>query len=694
MCLNDNEDMWVPCTSVTRTFDTDTSTQTITETSDTSPILITLTSTLRSHTSHTRLQQTILPTITSAETDESTLTVKSTRAEETKTHTSTPTGTPRPLSATSARTPTSSKSLGSSLVVEPSSTREHTSTREVDPSTRGAATVHSTHFESSHPTHTSTRLVSPPLQSILTSSFVIPTPFVVPSPSSTVSPTPAGIQGGALAGVIVGTILGVVGLLGLGAFIMKSLSGRRSHDLFEPRGGYQAASSGGSFGGRDNSGSGVEGRGAGGMSEAQTGSPLRSALRNQNMAGGGGGWSDASWNQAYAYTGVAVAAAAVATTANNQRGRHSGANERYADGGIHDGDTPDALPRRYADSGLGGPDSHYDTGISNHPYGNQDLRDIVSNSETQFDPYHDLPVRQDSVPVGGNITRHSAFTTTDVSLSPPGPTASYHSTPGSFITGHPVSTMHPPHTGVFLSTADGLSTTSFVASSINQPVQPPAPSNAYPNSAPYAYTGNSGAGGVAYQSPEPLTHSDIQRPPYWEGSVAAASVDSLPQHGNIPRYSAFTDAGNILSIGGSPYTSGIGSAPAPVVGGVVGEGVASQGPAAVTPTWNPVGVTEFGQNTIGSFSVQVDATAHISGSAAPDAPRNLHQGLTRLSTELASAEGRDIDAWSPRSASRASARPPRVGGPRMKPPRTPSSMSRLDSRRSLPPAYEERQGDF
>ncbi|KDN42700.1 hypothetical protein RSAG8_06657, partial [Rhizoctonia solani AG-8 WAC10335] len=413
MCLNVDQDMWVPCTSVTRTSDTDTLSQTITGASVTSPIFITVTLTPHTPTSQTPPPQTLFPTITRIESVESTLTVKPTRTEETETHTPTLTRPPHPSSATSIRT-SHGFTLGSSLVVKPSSTRqvESTSTREPPstretPSTREVGTTGaSTHFELTQPTSS---------QRILTSNFVIPTGSItIPSPSSTITTTPGGIQRGALVGIIVGSILGVVGLLGLGAFFMKSLSGHRSHDLFGPRGGYQAASGSGSVGGRDNGGSGGGGGGSGGMSEARNASPLRSALRNRNMVDGGGGWSDASWNQAY--TGVAVAAAAAATTANNQRGRDSEASGRYGEGGTPslDEDARDAVPQRYGDGGLTGPDSHYDTGISDHPYGNQDLRYLVSSSEVQFDPYHDLPVHQDSFPVGGNITRQSAYTTPEV----------------------------------------------------------------------------------------------------------------------------------------------------------------------------------------------------------------------------------------------------------------------------------------
>ncbi|CUA69642.1 hypothetical protein RSOLAG22IIIB_04018 [Rhizoctonia solani] len=709
MCFNEDLDTWIPCASVSRTSDTDTSSHTITETSNTRPIFITNTRTPYTPT-RTHLPQTLFPTGIDTELS---LTVEPTQTQGTETHTLTQTRPPHQSSVASISTSddftlTSSENPGSSPVVKPSSTRrvEYTSTREpqhtpqVHPTTtRNVETT----LEPTHSSVSSPLAQSPSSQRILTSSFTIPTGGVVtfPSPSSTITPIPSGIRSGTLAGIIVGSIIGVVGLLGLAAFLMKSFSGNRGHDLFGPRGGYQAAA-GGSIGGRDDGGNGNgNGGGAGGssgMSENRNDSPLRSALRNRNMVSAGG-WSDASWNPAYAYTGVAVAAAAAATTANNQRGRQSEPNGRYADGGIRDEDTPDAVPRRYADGGLAGPDSHYDAGTNNHPYGNQDLRQPISRSEVQFDPYHDLPVHQDPVPVGPNITRQSAYSSAGASLSPSGPAPSYHSTPGNLATGYPNLQLPQIDTGVFLSTAGGISTTSFAASSIDQPtgIQPPAPNNVYQNSPPHAYAGNNGIGGVATYQSQPFVPSDIQRPPYWESSIAAASVDSLPQHGNIPRYSAFTDAGNSLGVGSSSAlgfnnAAGIGSPPAPAL--ALGTGsMGAQSPSVVSPTWNPVGVTEFGQTVIGSFSAQADPTTCISDSGVPDAPRNLHQGLTRLSTELASTEGRDIDSASPRSASRASARPPRVSGPRMRPPRTPTSMSRLDSRRSLPPAYEERQID-
>lgn len=744
MCLDEDGNMWVPCRSATLTSDTDTFIQTITETSGTIPIFVTISRTPSTHSSYTRTDtppQTLFPTITSTETEQSTLTDGTTQIPQTETHISTQTETARPSSdanfgTSNGFTPTSQASLDSSQEVRPPSTWEtrpsstrdigHSSTREMEhPTTREVVTVGgTTDGESIEPTpaSTSTRIAQspPPPTIIFTSSFIVPSNggVILPAPSSTTTTTTTdGIHGGALAGIVVGSILGVVGLLGLGAFIMKSFSGHGGRDLYAPRGEYQVASGGGSADGRDSGEGG--GGGSGGMSEARNESPPRSVLRNRNIADGVGEWRDASWNQPYAYAGIAAAAAVAATTANNQRGRNSEPSGRYADGGLHDEDTPDALPQRYADGGLTGPDSHYDTGISNHPYGNQDIHYVVSSSEVQFDPYHDLPVHQDSVPVGGNIARQSAFSTPEVSSGPPGLTQSYHSTPGNVAGGYPVPTLQPLQidNGAFISSAAGLSTA-------DPPPQPQVPGNSYQSSPPYTYAG---IGSAAYQSPEPTAPTGIQRPPYWESSVPAASVDSLPQHGNIPRYSALTDVGGAVDVGSSPVpaynnTPGIGSTPgmgstpgtggapgmgsapvpAPGVGNMTGIGGAPQVLSIGSPTWNAVGVTEFGQSNIGSPSTQVQSTTNISGFAAPDAPRGLHQGLTRLSTEVASAEGRDIDASPLRSASRSSIRPPRVGGPRTRPqrgslgdPTSPiSPTSRQDSRRSLPPAYEERQTDF
>ncbi|KAG8684752.1 hypothetical protein FRC11_011646 [Ceratobasidium sp. 423] len=221
---------------------------------------------------------------------------------------------------------------------------------------------------------------------------------------------------------------------------------------------------------------------------------------------GGGEWRDASWSPIYAYTGLAAAAAAAATTSNNQHRRDSEANGRYADGGIRDEDTPDAVPQRYGDGGLTGPDSYYDTGVSNHPYGNQDIRYIVSNSEVQFDPYRDLPVRQDIIPVGGNIARESAYTTPEFLVSPPGPTSAYHSTPtaGNIASGHPGSTLQPPQadSAVFMSAAGGLSTTSFAPSSVDQGFQSQTRGSQPQSLPPYAQ--NIGVGGGMYQSLNPL----------------------------------------------------------------------------------------------------------------------------------------------------------------------------------------------
>ncbi|KAH7334378.1 hypothetical protein B0J17DRAFT_105042 [Rhizoctonia solani] len=479
MCLNDDEDMWIPCRSVTRTSDTDTFSQTITETLDTSPIFVTVSRTPSTHTSYTRMHtppQTLFPTITSIETEQSTLTGETTQAPQTETHTPTRTQTTRPSSAASFGTsneftPTSQASIGSSQEARPSSTREtrsastreigHSSTREeAHSSTREMVTAGGTTDVGSiqpTPAPTTTRVAQSPLPSIIfTSNFVVPSNVGIPLPvpsSTTTTTTTDNIHGGALAGIVVGSILGVIGLLGLGAFIIKSFGGHGGRDLYASRGEYQATSGGGSFGGRDSGEGG--GGGSGGMSEARNEGPPRSALRNRNMADGVGEWRDASWIQSDAYTGAAAAAAVAATAANNQRGR-------YADGGIRDEEIPDAIPQRYADGGLTGPDSRYDTGISNHPYGNQDLHYIVSNSEVQFDPYHDLAVRQDSIPVGGNIARQTNVTG-----------------------GYPVSTLQPVQidNSAFISPAAGLSTTSVG----DPPLQPQAPGNSYQSSPPYAY---------------------------------------------------------------------------------------------------------------------------------------------------------------------------------------------------------------
>ncbi|CAE6412984.1 unnamed protein product [Rhizoctonia solani] len=688
ICLDRDQDARVPCASVTHTSDTDTWSLTSEVTDTSSPVFVTVT-----HPPHT-----FDPTATFTQTDESTSTGGPTRAPETWTHTPTrlssgvtlgtsevhsPTETPHPIPPA---TTSSQESLGTSQGTEPSITRETT--------TVGG----STGPESIQPVHTSSRLSQSSTSPVLfTSNFIVPstTGVFFPSPSSTLTPIPDGIRGGTLAGIIIGGILGVVGLLGIGAFIMKSFGGYRDQDIFEPRGAYQAASSGASVGGRDGGGGG--GVGSSNMSEVRNESPRRSALRNRNDAGGG--WSDASWASTHAYTGVATAAVVAAAASNNQRGRGSDANGRYADGGIRDEDTPDRVPHRYGDGGLAGPDSHYDTGMVDHPYGTHDPRHIVSSLEVQFDPYHDLPGRHDSVPVGANIARQSALTGPEIAPGPPGPTAPYQSTP-AVTEGYPSASLQPGQadSGVFVSGASGQSTTSFAPSTMDQPLQP-HPNNMYQTSPPY--TENSGAGGVVYRSPEPLASTDIQRPPYWESSIPAASVDSLPQHDNIPRYSALVDVGNDIVVVGSPAsgfddTAHIGSAPAlaPGIGSTSGiEGVPrADGPVLTNPTWNPVGVTEFGQDVIGSPSPQIDGAAFMAGSAVPDAPRGLYQGLARLSTEGTSTQRRDTSVLSPVSASGASLRPPKVGGPRARPPRSlPSreSMARLDSRRSLPPAYEE-----
>ncbi|KAJ1301617.1 hypothetical protein OPQ81_008864 [Rhizoctonia solani] len=668
MCLDDDQDMWVPCTSVIRTSNTGTLSPSITEPSNTTPIVTrTITPT---RTTRTRPPETFFPSVTSVETDEPTSVNEPTQTPETATHIPTRTRTTRPSSAASLETsngftPTSQVSLGSSVEVKPSSSREARppSTQEEEPSsTREAVTVRgSSHSQSTRPVSTSTRLPQPPSSSgIMTSNFIVPISGGVslPSPSSTITTAPGGIQGGALAGIIVGSILGVVGLLGLGAFLMKSFGTPRGRDLFAPRGAYQVAPGGGS---------------------------LYAIGISQTLTGG--------WDRTYAYTGVAAAAAVAATTANNQRGRDSGTGGRYSDGGIRTEDTPDAIPRRYADGGISGPDSHFDPRITSHPYGDQDPRYLVSSSEVQFDPYHDLPVRQDSTPVGGSITRQSALTSPEISISPPGPTPAYPAVPEDVPGGYSGSTIQPAQTapGVSLSGTDHLSITSFAPSIIDQTVQPQAPGNLYQGSPPYAEI--SGTGTIPYSS-EPFAFTDIQRPPYWEDSIRAASVDSLPQHGNIPRYSALTDFGSVPGIGSSPApgynnTPGIGSAPTsvPGVGSVTGAG-GPQPPGVVNPTWNSVGVTEFGQNVIDPSSAPGDATTCIS---VPEAPRGLHQGLTRLSTEVGSAQRGNTDPSSPRSASRAGIRPPRVGGPRPRPSRP--SIPRPDSRYSLPPAYEERQNN-
>jgi hypothetical protein len=428
------------------------------------------------------------------------------------------------------------------------------------------------------------------------------------------------------------------------------------------------------------------------MSEVQNESPRRSALRSRNDAGGG--WSDASWASTYAYTGVTTAAAAAAATNSSQRGRDSEANGRYADGGIRDQDTPDGPPQRYGDGGLAGPDSHYDPEVGTHPYGAH----VVPGSEAQFDPYRDLPSRQDSVPTGANLTRQSALTGPETSLGLLGPTSPYQSTSVA-NGGHPPASLQlgQADSGVFMSGTSGQSTTSL-APSMDQPLQPP-PNDIYRNSPPYTEGGGTGAG--VYRSSEPLVSTDIQRPPYWESGAPVASVDSLPQHANIPRYSALVDVSNAVGTGslpasgpGNATTVGGAPAPAPGVGAIPSiEGAPrTNGPNLASPTWNTIGVTEFGQHTIGSPSSQIDGSTYIAGSAAPDAPKGLYQALARLSTAGASPQMLDTVVSSPVSASGGSIRPPKVTGPRVRPPRSApprESMCRLDSRRSLPPAYEE-----
>ncbi|KAJ1301616.1 hypothetical protein OPQ81_008864 [Rhizoctonia solani] len=299
MCLDDDQDMWVPCTSVIRTSNTGTLSPSITEPSNTTPIVTrTITPT---RTTRTRPPETFFPSVTSVETDEPTSVNEPTQTPETATHIPTRTRTTRPSSAASLETsngftPTSQVSLGSSVEVKPSSSREARppSTQEEEPSsTREAVTVRgSSHSQSTRPVSTSTRLPQPPSSSgIMTSNFIVPISGGVslPSPSSTITTAPGGIQGGALAGIIVGSILGVVGLLGLGAFLMKSFGTPRGRDLFAPRGAYQVAPGGGSVSGRDSGSGGGAGGRSSGMSEARNDAPLRPALRNRNIADANGG---------------------------------------------------------------------------------------------------------------------------------------------------------------------------------------------------------------------------------------------------------------------------------------------------------------------------------------------------------------------------------------------------------------------
>ncbi|KAF8745167.1 Heparinase II III family protein, partial [Rhizoctonia solani] len=687
MCLDDSQDIWVPCTSVARTSGTDTWTLISEVTGNSSPM--TATTTRHPHTFHptTSFTETDEPTST----DDTTLTDKHTYTREIQTHTPTRT----PLTSTSdanietsevhsshltytSAPPTSQTSPGTSFEIESSSIQETTTFR--GPTDPGL------------PRPTSPRPTQSPTSTVLfTSNFIVPSTqgIFFPSPTSTLTPAPDGIRSGTLAGIIVGSILGVVGLLGIGAFMIKSFGGYRGHDIFEPRGGYQAAPGGGSAGGRDGGSSGIEAGGSSGMAEIRNEAPLRSALRNRGEVGGG--WNDASWGPAYAYTGVATAAAVAAATSSNQRGRDPGSDGRYADGGIRDEDTPDAVPQRYGDGGLAGPDSHYDTEMNDrdHGYESRDIRYIVSNSEVQFDPYRDLPNGQDSVPIGNNLTRQSALTGPGISLDLAGGTQPYHSTPA--VSEHyPPASLQPDQTdsGVFMSGSNGQSTTSFAPSTMD-PFPQPHPDYTHQISPPYVEYG--GTGGVAHQSPQPFMSTDIQRPPYWENSAPVASVDSLPMHSNIPRYSALMGADNVTGTGGSSApgsnnTPGVGSPSAPALGIASMAGIEGtshvEGSGLANPTWDLPGVAEFGQHAADPPGPQINESACIAGSAVPDAPRGLHQGLNQ----------RDNVVSSPVSASGVGMRPPKVGGPRARPQRSlppGESMTRLDSRRSLPPAYEE-----
>ncbi|QRW12009.1 hypothetical protein RhiLY_11008 [Ceratobasidium sp. AG-Ba] len=184
---------------------------------------------------------------------------------------------------------------------------------------------------------------------MLTSAFAVPSgtgAVLIPSPSTTVtSISDNRLHGGALAGAIIGGILGVVGLLGIGAFLLRSLGGAKQASAFW---------TGGVFG----------------------------------DAPGSSSWAP------YAYAGAAAAGAATSNQ-QNRRGRDSGgnnANARYGDGGIRDEETPDGQAR-YGDGGLAGPDSQYDRSANASSPGAYRLH----SGDVTFEPYRDLPLDEDQV---------------------------------------------------------------------------------------------------------------------------------------------------------------------------------------------------------------------------------------------------------------------------------------------------------
>lgn len=240
----------------------------------------------------------------------------------------------------------------------------------------------------------------------MTSAFTVPTesqPFLVPSPSNTSTVISSGLHGSALAGAVIGGILGGMGLIGVGVFLMRSLGGARGVDLYSSQGQYERASGGGTgpdFG---------SGGGAGGMSELRNeGQQRQSSLRYRGDSGSGN-LGGASWTP-FAFAGAALAGAA---TSGHQRGRGSdgpNANVRYADGGIRDEEASGAgTAGRYADGGLAGPDSQYgpeagraqDAGYQNAPTGYQDADGAGSGADGTFVPYRDLPLGGDETTAGG-----------------------------------------------------------------------------------------------------------------------------------------------------------------------------------------------------------------------------------------------------------------------------------------------------
>ncbi|KAG9089446.1 hypothetical protein FRC06_001546 [Ceratobasidium sp. 370] len=245
----------------------------------------------------------------------------------------------------------------------------------------------------------------PSISQMITSAFNVPSVTLgnlVPPPSNTVTTLPGGgLHGAALAGAIVGGILGAVGLLGIGVFLMRSFGGsNHAADLFGgPNGGGYERASGGDGGG---GGGGGGGSSSGGMSEVRNEGPeRRSSLRNPLPGGGYDNGPSSSWAP-YAYAGAA-AAGAMASTQQHRRGQDSNANAnaRYADGGIRDEDTPDGQPgqMRYGDGGLAGHDSQYDVGASymQGPAGDQYMHD----GDHYFQPYRDLPFEDGAVAGAG-----------------------------------------------------------------------------------------------------------------------------------------------------------------------------------------------------------------------------------------------------------------------------------------------------